>query len=237
MTHSTRTTTVVVALPTRLTTVQRTLLELHESRQLVVRAVRYFQRFFPQADPGDVESLAQQGLIDAVRRYEHGRGSFAAYAWRRVRGYVLDELKRDWLKNAATLSSMAEYARRMDKLKATSFDATASQAWDEATRNMRLLVHELVYAGLAAQAASSPEQRLLLAQERKRTLDALEAAVATLSQDDRALLSSIFVEGMTIKALARARDADRSTVRRHRDRILTQLYGELVARGFGRAPP
>jgi RNA polymerase sigma factor for flagellar operon FliA len=49
----------------------------------------------PLADDDDVASAAVLGLIDAVDRFEPGRGvPFEAYASLRIRGAIIDELRR-----------------------------------------------------------------------------------------------------------------------------------------------
>ena len=49
----------------------------------------------PLADDDDLASAAVLGLIDAVDRYEPGRGvPFEAYASLRIRGAIIDELRR-----------------------------------------------------------------------------------------------------------------------------------------------
>jgi RNA polymerase sigma factor FliA len=49
----------------------------------------------PLADSDDLASAAVLGLIDAVDRFEPGRGvPFAAYASLRIRGSIVDELRR-----------------------------------------------------------------------------------------------------------------------------------------------
>ena len=49
----------------------------------------------PLADDDDLASAATLGLIDAVDRYEPGRGvPFEAYASLRIRGAIIDELRR-----------------------------------------------------------------------------------------------------------------------------------------------
>jgi RNA polymerase sigma factor FliA len=52
----------------------------------------------PWIDPGDLISYGNLGLIDAIQRFDPDRGlQFSTYAVRRIRGSVLDELRKmDW---------------------------------------------------------------------------------------------------------------------------------------------
>lgn len=62
----------------------------------------------------DLTSAAMVGLLQAVRAYDEGRGvPFAAYATTRIRGAVLDELRR------------ADWASRSVRAKARSLDEAA----------------------------------------------------------------------------------------------------------------
>ena len=70
-------------------------------------------QFPSHADTGEMHSLGVMGLIEAARRYDasHGR-SFAVYASVRIRGSVLDELRRlDWMPRTARKRS-----RMVDKV-------------------------------------------------------------------------------------------------------------------------
>lgn len=59
----------------------------------LARRVRRFDT--PLADDDDMTSAAFLGLIDAVDRFEPGRGvPFEAYASLRIRGAIIDELRR-----------------------------------------------------------------------------------------------------------------------------------------------
>ncbi|MGA2051744.1 MAG: FliA/WhiG family RNA polymerase sigma factor [Opitutales bacterium] len=87
---------------TRLTTEQRGLLEKHYPQ---IRAVvSQMQRYLPAcADLDELHSVGLTGLIAAVRRFNLAQtNTFAAYAAMRIRGAILDELRRlDWMPRAA----------------------------------------------------------------------------------------------------------------------------------------
>jgi RNA polymerase sigma factor for flagellar operon FliA len=87
---------------TPLTTEQRDLVEKHYPQ---IRAVvSQMQRYLPScADLDELHSVGLTGLIAAVRRFNHAQtNTFAAYAAMRIRGAILDELRRlDWMPRAA----------------------------------------------------------------------------------------------------------------------------------------
>jgi RNA polymerase sigma factor for flagellar operon FliA len=71
-----------------------TLIELHVPlAKALARRVRLVD--CPLADADDLASAALLGLIDAIDRFEPGRGvPFEAYASLRIRGAIVDELRR-----------------------------------------------------------------------------------------------------------------------------------------------
>lgn len=42
----------------------------------------------------DMQQIALMGLLEALRRYGHPDGQFAAYAVHRIRGSILDQLRK-----------------------------------------------------------------------------------------------------------------------------------------------
>jgi RNA polymerase sigma factor (sigma-70 family) len=56
---------------------------------------RRVRRYDMLLDRGDIEGYAMLGLCEAARRFDHRRGeAFVAFAARRIRGAVLDQLRR-----------------------------------------------------------------------------------------------------------------------------------------------
>ncbi|MDZ7277356.1 FliA/WhiG family RNA polymerase sigma factor [Pantoea eucrina] len=71
---------------------------IHQWLPLVKRVVRQLATQTDSViDRDDLEQIALIGLVESLRRYGHPDGNFAAYALQRVRGAVLDQLRRhDW---------------------------------------------------------------------------------------------------------------------------------------------
>jgi RNA polymerase sigma factor for flagellar operon FliA len=66
-----------------------------ENVHMAKRIAAMLARRLPPGLADDVQSAALLGLVEAARRFHPGRGdSFAAFAAKRVRGAVLDELRR-----------------------------------------------------------------------------------------------------------------------------------------------
>jgi len=96
----------------------------HENRDEVIReygpmikyvANRIAMRLPPHIEVDDLISVGVLGLIDAIKKYDPGRGAkFKTYAEFRVRGAILDELRSmDWVprsvrQKAASLDSVVQ---------------------------------------------------------------------------------------------------------------------------------
>src|SRR5688572_8096946 len=66
-----------------------------ENIHMAKRIAAMLARRLPPGLADDVQSAALLGLVEAARRFHPGRGdSFAAFAAKRVRGAILDELRR-----------------------------------------------------------------------------------------------------------------------------------------------
>ncbi len=88
---------------------------VEEYAPLVHRIARKMvARLPPNVEIDDLKSVGVIGLIDALEKYEPGRGSFRAYAEIRIRGAILDELRRlDWVpRSVRALNTQMEGARR-----------------------------------------------------------------------------------------------------------------------------
>jgi RNA polymerase sigma factor for flagellar operon FliA len=71
----------------------------------------------PLADADDLASAAFLGLIDAVDRFEPGRGvPFEAYASFRIRGAIIDEVRRTDERGRSAAASMVPAAISLDGL-------------------------------------------------------------------------------------------------------------------------
>lgn len=114
---------------------------------MVKRVVRQLQAQAQGAmDADDMAQIGLMGLLEALRRYGAPDEAFGAYARQRVRGAILDELRRqDWrprsVRQAAhkTRDAVRELRRKLGKeptpaqiQQALGFDETDYLAWEQA---------------------------------------------------------------------------------------------------------
>ena len=127
------------------------------------------KRLPPRVDPRDLRQEACLGLLDAARRYDAGKGvPFGAYARRRIRGAVMDGLRReDHLARAARAQARAEGA-------------------EVPVQSIQLTAPDQVVGGL-----TSPHEDTVDAERARLVADAIETLPARL----RAVLRAYYWNG------------------------------------------
>ena len=140
-------------------------------------------------DHDNFRQAARLALCLASERYDSGRGHFAPFAYRTIRGAMLDELKKE--------SRHAE---------------TASAVGPE--------ILEALSGGHSSEADMElPDDRLPL----------LRQAFIRLPEDDRLLLSRLFVERMPYAECARLSGITVPGIKKRRERILSKLRKQITA--------
>lgn len=149
-------------------------------------------RFVPTSD---LESAAMFGLYQAARTFDPERGvPFAAYARRRIRGAVVDELRsRDWA-GRTVRSDVKKVAKAQDELRAalgreptpaelaehTQMDAEALHRTDDMRHRASVLLYDSVYLAATETEAlavpdSDPTDAVLGTEQRGYLRDAIVA--------------------------------------------------------------
>ena len=124
---------------------------------------------FPLSDADDLGSAAVLGLIDAVDRFEPGRGvPFEAYAALRIRGAIIDELRR-----------VDERGRSAEETpRAVSLDGLVEEEWTPF-----LAAHDEVDAKF----------------EHEDLCGRVEGALATLPPRQREVLARYYADSLTLR--------------------------------------
>jgi RNA polymerase sigma factor FliA len=186
----------------------------------------------------DLISAAMVGLAEAAERYDTTRGEpFIGFATKRVRGAVLDELRRgDPLSRSARRSArqLGETMRVLEqKLGHPPEDAEVAAALgidiEEYQDDLAILTHistvgldatEGGHAGAGAVAASGPSPAAQL--EKAQTLQLLTRALKTLAERDAQILSLYYNEDFTYAEIGDLIGVTESRV--------CQLHGRALAR-------
>lgn len=157
-------------------------------------------------DADDMEQIALMGLLSAMRRYGEPDEQFAAFAYPRIRGAVLDELRLlDWR------------PRRMRQ---------KAHKLNDAIRELtRALGRELEYSDIARHlditAQEYQEYLLLESASALQSLDEMLAVNASIGQQTRALEEEVIINDSLRAALA--------TLDKREQLILTLYYQHEIS--------
>jgi RNA polymerase sigma factor for flagellar operon FliA len=157
---------------------------------LVKRIVRQLNSQIAGAiDRDDMEQIGLMGLLEALRRYGEPDGAFGSYASLRVRGAILDELRRqDWRPRAVRQHShklrdgVRALTRRLGRepseheiMEALALTPDAYQAYlmDE---NAELIASfdEVLQESVSNDSAPSPEDQLVVRRSLEQALRGLD---------------------------------------------------------------
>ncbi|MET0981035.1 MAG: FliA/WhiG family RNA polymerase sigma factor [Telluria sp.] len=163
----------------------------------------------------DMEQIGLMGLLEALRRYGEPDTGFASYAGLRVRGAILDELRRqDWRPRAVRQDShrlrdeLRALTRRLGHEPSAQEAAAALGISDEAYRQHQLddsaeemlsFDEVLQEATGRAHSAPGPEEELLLRRS-------LEQALGALTEREQRVIQMIYEFELSYKEIAAVLD-------------------------------
>lgn len=193
----------------------------------------------------DVEDLVQIGmvaLIEAARGFEdRGHAAFATYASVRVRGAMIDQLrkgatlvrsamrrKREWGQVRARLEGQlgraATDAEMAAALEIPIADYRAAMAQTHAVQSESL---DDVYSDHSQWFASDdPDAHDCLEQDRRRR--AIAAAIATLPEREAQVLQLYFVEELNLEEIGQVLGVGAARICQIKKTALTKLRGQLT---------
>lgn len=241
--------------PDRRETVLQPLRDDQQDRVLASRAfVEALARRLAASMPGgvDVGDLVQDGmigLIDAMHRFDAARGiRFETFAERRVRGAMIDAMRKDaWPRGVRRQRRDLEAAR--ESLRTSSggaepsiADLAAHLGTDEERLGRTILRIATIEAtaatsehgqadlpaGCVPSAPPSPDDTYMATERRNR----LRLAMANLDARDRQLLSLYYFKNATMKHIGAALGVNESRVSQLHARALTRLKQTLLELGF-----
>jgi len=215
---------------------------IEESLPLVLRLAAVLERQVSHLSKDELVSAGHEGLTLAALRYDPGAGvPFAAYALHRIRGAMLDAARR-------AVPSIRQRTRALRVLQATqslledaqrrglAHEADSLKSRVESAQELVMQATTAVLVSRLApedpdsvQDARGAENELLDAETRAKIRAALEACRA----EDRALIESLYFEGLSMKELAAKRGKSASTISRQHARVLTRLAKHLRGDDLG----
>lgn len=157
---------------------------------LVKRIVRQLNSQIAGAiDRDDMEQIGLMGLLEALRRYGEPDGAFGSYASLRVRGAILDELRRqDWRPRAVRQQShklrdavraltrkLGHEPSELEIMAGLNLTAEAYQAY-QLDENAELIASfdEVLQESVGQDSAPSPEDQLMVRRSLEQALRGLD---------------------------------------------------------------
>lgn len=212
-------------------------------------AGRLALRLPPGLGQEDLESCGVFGLMEAVDKYDPEMGrDFEAFAYLRVRGAMLDEIRKaNWVprtmwQKMQELKSVRERLERELDGRVTE-DILAREMGLPVTELRRLEGHYMrafavsldeivptgdgdsIRLGDSVQDPGSPDPLEHLSQQDSRRV--LAEAVKTLSEKEQILLALYYQEELTLKEIGKVLDVSESRVCQLHSRAITRLRKKL----------
>jgi RNA polymerase sigma factor for flagellar operon FliA len=185
----------------------------------------------------DMEQIGLMGLLEALRRYGAPDTGFASYASLRVRGAILDELRRqDWRPRAVRQDShrmrdeLRALTRRLGREPSAQEAAEALGMTQEAYRQHELddCAEELLSfdevlqeATERAHAGPGPEEQLLVRRS-------LEQALSALSEREQRVIQMIYEFELSYKEIAAVLDLSDARVCQLNKSALAKMKAALL---------
>ena len=196
--------------------------DIAEHLPLVERIVAHFMRRLPRSvQREDLMAAGTLGLFDALRWSAHTCPEmFASYARIRIRGSIVDELRRhDWSprRRKEVTPNAAESVSNVTPIGA---------AQPEARPRVTVVAFDDLWAGAAAGIAEecpSPLESML----ERRDHETLHTAVAALPEREREIVRMRYFQGMPSKAIARVMGLSEARISQLHARAMTHLRDNL----------
>lgn len=218
---------------------------------LVHHVAREISARTPAVELDDLVSAGSLGLVRALESFDRSRGlAFSTYAVRRIRGAILDELRsRDWVPRsvrmkarkiqAATNLLQAQLGRPPEPRElaaALGIDMETWHQWRAEVEGGLVVSFDGTGEGGARRAVpleetlDDPEAELPGAQLQKdEEVDALRAAIASLPEKERLVLSLYYYEELNLRQIAEVLHVTESRISQIRTQALKRLRARLGA--------
>lgn len=219
--------------------------DVREHLPLVRQVVqRMLARKPPEISTEDLVSWGMMGLLDAIQKYDASReASFSTYAQYRIRGSILDYLRRcDWVPRSVRQrandieSATAELENRLGRrpradevadelgLSLKEYSDTLADCVSASLISAAEIGHgrgeeALTLDDLFADEGKSSPTSLVL---RKQRLSLLARAIEALPEKERLAVSLYYFEGLTMREVADAMSLTEGRI--------SQLHGQAMSR-------
>jgi RNA polymerase sigma factor for flagellar operon FliA len=202
-------------------------------------------------EQADLVSYGMFGLIDAIDKFDPGRGyKFETYAISRIRGSIIDELRSiDWVPRSMRAKSRAvekAYAKLENELHRTPTDTEVAEELGMSEHDLQSLFGQISFFGLVAleetvSVGSDRSETVTVgdtipdrdlgpvgAFEVEETKQMLAAAINRLPEREKFVLTLYYYEGLTLGQIGEVLHITESRVCQIHTKAVLQLRAKLA---------
>lgn len=214
-----------------LTAAQKELVE--QNLSLANKAASMLRRKYPGIELAELVAHGCQGLISAAKNFRADQGiAFAAFAFHRVRGAIIDGVRQSSGYTHALRDRHAlEQRLAACRARQGELSETLERLAEIAAKAPKPKMVSLLDAQAVRDTSASPETQLQLVRMREQ----VQRAAATLETTEREIVNGLFHEGKTLEEVGAKLGISKSWSLRKRDKALEKM-GEQIARGADASP-
>ncbi|MBV1819640.1 FliA/WhiG family RNA polymerase sigma factor [Clostridium cochlearium] len=199
-------------------------------------------------DYDDLVGYGMLGLMDAMKKFDPSKGmKFSTYASIRIRGSMIDELRRISPIPKSAMDKLNKYNEAVEKLQMKNFKEPkleeVAKELDMSLKEVSQIENYINYISVVSlenfifsddedislmstvvdKDSPSPEKTL----EEKELIEYLEKAINKLKERDRIVLSLYYYERLTLKEIGKVLEVSESRVCQLHSRAIVHLRNEL----------
>ncbi|NOH16361.1 FliA/WhiG family RNA polymerase sigma factor [Clostridium cochlearium] len=199
-------------------------------------------------DYDDLVGYGMIGLMDAMKKFDPSKGmKFSTYASIRIRGSMIDELRRISPIPKSAMDKLNKYNEAVEKLQMKNFKEPkleeVAKELDMSLKEVSQIENYINYISVVSledfifsddedislmstvvdKDSPSPEKTL----EEKELIEYLEKAINKLKERDRIVLSLYYYERLTLKEIGKVLEVSESRVCQLHSRAIVHLRNEL----------
>lgn len=199
-------------------------------------------------DYDDLVGYGMLGLMDAMQKFDPSKGiKFSSYASIRIRGSMIDELRRISPISKSAIDKLNRYNEAVERLQMKNFK---EPKLEEIAKELNMSLKEVskienyinyisiasledfifsdeedmsLMATVVDKNSPSPEKSI----EEKELIEYLEKAINNLKERDKIILSLYYYERFTLKEIGKVLDVSESRVCQLHSRAIIHLRNEL----------
>lgn len=204
--------------------------EHHQLIWKIVRAIMSRRAIPPTVEDTDLYSWGVEGLIKAKKRFDQDKDtSFSSYAYFRIKGEILDQLRKEWKQRS--VGGYKEQKERVEKIIEGMVESVLSNDPGKVNIDSLLDMTSMVYLlsldepgnnGLSdniADKTNSDSEKIEQAEEK----DILDDMIDRLGEQEKEIIMLLYRKNKTQKEVAEYLKISRSTMCRFHNQILEKL--------------